>query len=459
MIIKTLREIAALAGGTLHDESKGDVSVRGVSTDTRTLREGNLFVPLIGSTYNGHEFLAFALEKKASAAFWAKDRPLPDANIPLVLVDDTTAAYQLLAKQYRMSLDVTVVGITGSNGKTTTKDILAAVLGTAGPVVKTIGNLNNHIGVPKTLLDMDETTRFAVVEMGTERPGEIALLSDLARPDVAILTNIGDVHLEELLSRENIAKEKLDIRKGMPSDGILLYNGDDETLKAVVDPASISQKTITFGLSEDCDVVAVSECSNSRGNFFSVDGISYRLPLLGNYQIYNGVAAVALGYAFNLTSDDIAEGFMQIDATGMRNELINCKGFDILNDAYKSNPQSLLEAFETMNLLSGYTRKIAVVGDMLGLGDAEREIHRDVGRKISPHQIDYLLTIGRLTDSLVEGASENFPPHRVFHFDSVNPLIEEAKNLICKSSLVLVKASRAMALETVVEELKQITVL
>ena len=220
---------------------------------------------------------------------------------------------------------------------------------------------------------MDETTRFAVVEMGTERPGEIALLSDLARPDVAILTNIGDVHLEELLSRENIAKEKLDIRKGMPTDGILLYNGDDETLKAVVDPASISQKTITFGLSEDCDVVAVSECSNSRGNFFSVDGISYRLPLLGNYQIYNGVADVALGYAFNLTSDDIAEGFMQIDATGMRNELINCKGFDILNDAYKSNPQSLLEAVETMNL-SGYRGRSRRRRHM---GWARAEIHRD----------------------------------------------------------------------------------
>lgn len=458
MIQKTLREIAAYAGGTLHDEKYADLEIQGVCTDTRTIVEGNIFIPLSGIKYDGHNFFDKSVEKGARAALWAKDHPLPDLDFPLILVEDPLLALQQLAKNYRLSLPVKVVGITGSNGKTTTKDIIASVLGERYKVQKTLGNLNNHIGVPRTLLSLDEDTDVAVVEMGTESFGEISLLTELARPDIAIITNIGDAHLDQLHSRDNIARAKLEILEKLSPEGTFLYNLDDSTLRRVLPEYTVSQKIISFGTALSADYVLKEIRSNYLGNTFTINDEEFTVPLLGNHQIYNGAVAVIVGKLFHLTPEEIAAGMTKIDATGMRNELVCCHGFDILNDTYKSNPQSLISAFETLYMLSGYRRKIAIVGEMLGLGEKEEELHRRVGEAIDQSQVDFVLLIGDLTVALREGALKNFNPSRVLHFDAVDPLVEAAKDLIIKNTLVLVKASRSLELELVIEELKFVTV-
>ncbi len=458
MIKRTLQEFADLSGGELIGASDPTLAISGVTIDTRTMDPGSIYMPIIGEKLDGHIFYNDAIDHGAVASFWNSSHSLPERRVPLILVEDTTAAYQRLAKNYRAQLGVKVIGITGSNGKTTTKDILSSVLDQRYRVTKTIGNLNNHIGAPKTLLTLDDNTDVAVVEMGTEDFGEIRLLTDIAKPDIAIITNIGDVHLEKLGSRDNIAIAKLEILEGLAEEGVFIYNGDDETLRKAVAQREIPQRVITFGVEPDNDYVIEEMSSDSTGNTFKIDGVVYKVPLLGNHQKYNGAVAVIIAELFGLSVKDIHEGLEEIDSTGMRNELICCQGFDILNDSYKSNPQSLTLAMDTLYMLSGYRRKIAIVGDMLGLGEHQAKLHREIGEQIDPDQIDYLLLYGPLTKHMELGALKNFPRDRVIHYDRKTELIDRAKNLIEKSTIVMVKASRALRMEEIIEGLVELKV-
>lgn len=453
---QTISTIARMSDAKLINVKDLNSPVHAISTDTRTIKPGDIYVPLIGERLDGHEFIDKAFEKGALACFCDKNHIKNDGNIYLI-VDDTLKAMQLLAKNYRNSLNTTIVGLTGSNGKTTTKDIIHSILKRKYRSQKTIGNLNNAIGVPRTLLELDEDTEVGVVEMGMDTFGEISLYVDMANPHISIITNIGDSHLQELGSKENVAKAKLEILENMTEDDIFIYNLDDEVLKSEVEKLDILPRVITYGKSQDADYRITPLSSGLQGSKFLINGESYHINLLGSFQVYNAAVAIIVAIEMGLSPIEIQKGLNVEDQTAMRTELISCDGFDILNDSYKSNPQSLLEALNTAKLLAGYKRKIAILGDMLELGTTEAELHFNVGQNIDSSAIDYILFYGPLSKDMMRGAAENFSNDRIFHFDSKPDLVDKAKYLISKNSLVLVKGSRALRMEEIIESIKDIT--
>lgn len=457
MLGLSLREIAQLANGKLNNEKFADLRVQVVSIDTRTIAPGELYMPIIGEKLDGHLFINQAFDKGALASFTHKENLIDDR--PFILVENTNQAFQDLAKNFRNSLDnLKIIGITGSNGKTTTKDIINSILKQKFNVRKTIGNLNNEIGVPRTLLRLEKNTDVGIVEMGTDGPGQIHKLTMMAKPDMAIITNIGDSHLELLKTKENIAREKLHIVDGLSDDGYFIYNYDDPILKKEVEAKNIKQKMISFGQEEGADYHIELLRTTANGSSFKVNNKYYQISLIGSHQIYNAAAAIIVAELLGMTEDQIISGLDVKNSTSMRNELISCNGFDILNDSYKSNPQSLKSALDTLGYLNGYKRKIAILGDMLELGQGEENLHREIGSYINPKEVDYLLLYGPLSRYIAEEALRNFPDGHVFYMDKKEDLIDKAKYLIIKNSIVLVKASRSLRLEEIVEALELINI-
>ncbi len=455
MITRTLIEIEKMAGGHGLQKEQSRI-IKGVSIDTRSISEGQLYVPIKGERFDGHGFIQKAVEAGAVAALWNENQPLPQVNIPLILVEDTVEALQRLAREYRLQINARVIGITGSNGKTSTKDILAGMLKTKYKTQKTFGNLNNHLGVPLTLLELEEDTEMAVVEMGISDPGEMALLTSIALPDAAIITNIGEAHLTTMGTKENIYTEKLKIAEGLKPEGIFVFNGDDEALREKVESLKLPQRLETFGEKPWNTYRPILKKLQEEGSLFVLEGMEEApmlLPMLGRHQIYNAAAAIAVARFFGLSFMEIREGLLNIDATGMRNELIVGKGLTILNDAYKSNPSSLRAALDTLYGLKNYRQKIAVLGDMEGIGSDEVEYHRVIGREIDPDEIDYLFTIGPLSKNLSEAAALRFPINRVRSFTSREEMIKEIKRILANNAIILVKASRGLQLEQVIEAL------
>lgn len=455
-----LKEIAKLSNGTLNDEKYSDLMVDIVSIDTRTIDSGEMYMPIIGEKLDGHIFVEEAFKKGAVATFCEVGKCSNIKNHPIVWVKNSNEAFTSLAKNYRDSLEnIKIIAITGSNGKTTTKDIIKSVLSSKYKVRKTIGNLNNQIGVPRTMLRFDKKTDIGVVEMGTDGFGQIEKLSNLASPDIAIITNIGDSHLHQLINKENVAKEKIHILDGLNPNGIFIYNLDDPVLSEIVKNTKIKQKIITFGQSENADYRINIIESNNNGNNFTVNNKNYITPLVGAHQVYNATVAIIIAELFEISYPKIIKSLEKEEISSMRSELISCNGFDILNDSYKSNPQSLASALETLYLFSNYSRKITILGDMLELGKNEIELHREVGRNLNPSKVDYILLYGPLSKYIAEEAQKNFGENRVFYFEKKDQLIDKAKYLIIKNSLVLVKASRSLRLEEIVEALKMLTII
>lgn len=452
MLNLTLEKIAELSNGKLNNEKFSDKIINLISIDTRTLDAGEMYMPIVGENFDGHIFIEKAIEKKATAVFSNIDKYHND-DFPIIYVEDTSKALKVLAKNYRKTLNTKIIGITGSNGKTSTKDLIASVLSKKYNIEKTLGNLNNQIGLPKTILNISKDTEIGVVEMGTDSFGEIEILSNIAKPNISIITNIGDSHLEKLLTKENIAKEKLHIIDGMPEDGIFLYNLDDEILSKEFNRLNINNKILTFGQSKDANFRIKFIESNNNGNLFSVNDRIYNISLIGKHQVYNATIAIAIGEILGVDYEDIKNSLMQNQSTEMRTELMSLDGFDILNDSYKSNPQSLLTAISTLKILEGYSRKIAILGDMLELGEEEADLHRNIGKQISSKEIDYLLLYGPLSKYIAEESIKNFPKDRVFYFNSKEKLIDKAKFIINRGSIVLVKASRSMHLEEIIESI------
>ena len=308
MIIRSLKDIQEMVHGSGLKTRHENIIVRGVSTDSRNIELDQLFVPLTGEFFNGHEFIYKAIEKGAVAALWNKNEPIPEVGFPLILVDDTLLALQRLASSYRNQLDLKVIGITGSNGKTSTKDILASLLKTEYKTQKTLGNFNNHIGVPLTLLDLEEDSKMAVIEMGMSNLGEIELLSSIAKPDVALITNIGEAHLEDLKTKENIIKAKMEILKGLKTNGLFLYIGDDSMLKEAVHNTPMNYEIMNFGMENFNSYQPQKVFVNEKGvSFFfkNVSSPTFFLPMLGEHQIYNATAAIAIARYFGISYDNI----------------------------------------------------------------------------------------------------------------------------------------------------------
>jgi len=457
MIRATLTQVAAFAGGTVTGGSP-NIDIQGVSTDTRSIRPGNLFVPLIGERFNGHAYAKAALDLGAAAVLWQADQGEPPAG-PSIVVDDTLAALQRLAANYRASLQVTIVGITGSNGKTTTKDMAAAVLGTTFRVHKTQGNLNNHIGLPLTLLSLSPETEFAVLEMGMSGRGEIELLTTIARPDAAVITNIGDAHLLQLGSRDEIAKAKLEIRAGLAEGGTFIVPGDEPLIDAYIGeaPGPDTARVVRFGEGAACDVRLASVELSAVDTRFRVEGspVEFAIPMLGKHNATNALAAIALGRAFGLSDERMAEGLRALQPTGMRIERIDGKnGTTIWNDAYNASPTSMRAALSLLADTRGFRRKFAVLGDMLELGPNEEAFHRDIGGALSPERIDYVYTYGELGRCIAEAALPNYPAGRVAAFETKEALAAALEREAAPGDLILVKASRGMKMETIVQHMR-----
>ena len=455
MIKRTLTQLATMIPGSVFHSGNEATVIEGVSIDTRTIQQGNLYIPIKGERFNGHTFVNKAIENGAVATLWNKDEENPPTDISVILVDDTLEALQQLAKSYRHELDIKVVGITGSNGKTTAKDMVKAVLDTTYRVLKTDGNFNNHIGMPLTILRLDETHDIAVLEMGMSSRGEIEFLSNLAEPDVAIITNIGESHLQDLGSRDGIAEAKLEITSGLAPTGQLVYNGDEPLLTSrVVNPVF---ETVTFGSSEQNDLYPSAISAEELGTTFTVSRettYSFFIPVLGKHNVHNALSAIAVGHYFGLDNETIAKGLKELKLTNMRMELVKrTDGLTFINDAYNASPTSVKAAITLMHDLEGYKQKILVLGDMLELGDQEKEFHKEVGEFIQAEKIDYVLTYGPLSVEIEQGAKNNFAEDKVMHFEEKDELVKKLTAITTREDVVLVKASRGMKLEEVISKM------
>jgi len=457
MIKRTFEQIHNMAKGLNQTNQYGDVLIEGVTIDSRNVKPNHLFVPLNGEHVNGHQFVEKAFLQGAAASFWQSDMPNPPEGLPLIIVEDVEAALQQLAKAYLQQVNCKVVGITGSNGKTTTKDMTSALLSEKYKVCKTRGNYNNHLGLPLTLLSMDEDTDVAVLEMGMSSRGEIEFLSTLAQPDIAVITNIGESHLLDLGSRDEIANAKLEIIAGMANGGTLIYQGDEPLLLDRIEGKYPHLRTLSFGRSEDSTLHATSIVQNQDTTSFKLaqNEDEYMIPVLGNHNVLNALAAILTARELQVSETAIKKGLKTIQLTNMRMEMVaGASGEKIINDAYNASPTSVKAAIELVEGMTGFENKHLVFGDMLELGPQEESFHLKIGELINPKEIKHLYTFGPLAEKIAEGARKQFSSENVHSFQDKSNLILKLKELTGAGDLILVKASRGMKLEEVVSALQ-----
>ncbi|HEU4962547.1 MAG TPA: UDP-N-acetylmuramoyl-tripeptide--D-alanyl-D-alanine ligase [Bacilli bacterium] len=461
MIRRTAGEVATLSGGRLI-QGASDQQVVGVATDTRKDMTGNLFVPIVGERFDGHDFIAQAQKQGAVAALWQTGRPRPQTEMALIEVDDTLQGLQRLAQGYREQLNVTVVGVTGSNGKTSTKDMITSVLSERFKVQKTLGNLNNHIGLPLMLLALEEDTEVAVLEMGMNHAGEIERLARFAHPSLGVITNIGEAHIEFLGSRSGIADAKCELIEQLPADGKAILFGDEPLLRERADKTQA--EVLWFGLQEGNDVRAVSaENLGLLGSRFSLPGDEtvYTLPVMGQHQLTNALAAIAVGLELGLTRKEIRDGLGKVKLTARRLEVKKARvGGMIIDDSYNASPTSMKAALKVLAEVPGDLR-VAVLGGMLELGADTARMHEEIGAFVARTGIERLVCIGELARLIADGAVANgFSQAHLFVTDDkeqashhVEALLQEATQTGADSATVLVKASLGIGLDVVVKQL------
>ena len=458
----TIGEVLRATGGKLL-QGEEKAFFQGISTDSRTVGEGELFIALKGPRFDGHYFALKALEKKAGGMLIEEDKAgdirwngfRPKA---VIAVKDTLRALGDLARERRRRYRTPVVALTGSNGKTTTKEMVSACLETTFPILKTRGNLNNLIGLPLTLLNLTEKERVVILEMGMNVPGEIRRLTEIAEPDVGLITNIQRVHLEGLGSLERLKDEKGELFRRMRRDGTILVNQNDPH---VIDLASeFSGQRITFGVEKSADVMAKEiRLRGTEGTSFRLilegEEIAIALPLLGRHFVSNALAAIAAATLFGIEVKKVKEALERFQPSPMRMELIHLEGGKtMINDAYNANPRSMELALETLAEMKGKGRAIAVLGDMLELGDFTEEAHRQIGERVEELSIDLLLTMGEEAPLVVESAIRHgFEPTRAKVVESHTEAILILKEVIREGDWILVKGSRRMVMEKIVEGL------
>lgn len=459
MILLTVGEIAK-ALGSLNDVSKwADIEITAVEFDTRKMVPGSLFVPLIGDV-DGHRFAETAKEKGAKAALWS--RPVEEApqDFPVIQVKDTLVALQELAKYYLNKVHPKVIGITGSNGKTTTKDMTEAVMSSRYRVHKTQGNFNNHIGLPITILSMPEDTEVVILEMGMNNKGEIEALSRIAEPDVAIITMIGESHIEFFGSRASIADAKMEITAGMKENSVLVYPGEEVLLQERVKTLKGIQLQ-TFGTSEKNHLYPLSVDSQMMKTTFTVNkvpGITIEIPVLGTYNVDNALAALTAGLALDIPIEESSPFLAQFDLTKNRTEWIEgMNGSMILNDAYNANPTAMKLVTENFSQLDNIGRKIVVLGDMLELGESSEELHVSVKEALDASQIEVVYLYGTEMRALYQALLNEgaFAESQLHYFaGEKEPLVKALKQTVQPNDHVLIKSSFGTDLLSVVEELK-----
>jgi len=434
-----------------------NMQITHVSTDSRDVGMNTLFIPLVGERFDGHDYVEDVIQSGVRIVFYQKDKPLPTERtegILYILVDDTLRALQQLAHYYKNLINPTVIGITGSNGKTTTKDIVSEVLKTTYKTHQTAGNFNNHIGLPLTILSMLPDTEMLVLEMGMNHFGEISLLTQIAEPHYAIITNIGESHIEHLGTRAGIAKAKTEITEGMHDNGYLIYDGDEPLIEQELIQRNFDgNRQIKCGYSgTDQYTIQVKQITEKHTEFQLNDTTDYEIPLLGAHHAKNASYAIALADKLDISTKRIQTGFNHISVTGMRFEWLEGKqGVHIINDAYNASPTSMQAAIEVVKDLQGFKKKILVLGDIFELGAHQERLHKQVAESITD-DISVLLTYGEMARVIAEEVKcqTNVEVH---HFTNVRELIACLQPFLERESLILFKASRGMHFEKIIDKI------
>lgn len=424
-----------------------------VSTDSRTLQAGDLFVPLRGENFDGHKFIQQAAERGAVGAMveesWRENGP---ENFGLIRVADTLVGYQTLAANYRASLPLKVIAITGSNGKTSTKDFVAATLTRKFRVTKTEGNFNNHVGLPQTMLAANREDEIAVWEIGMNHPGEIAALAKLAAADVAIITNVGIAHIEFMGSREAIAEEKGALAEGVAANGTVILNADDAFTESIA--KRTHAKIILAGI-ENGSVRATDITQHSTGSEFTILEGAHRcraqLPVPGSHMVQNAMLAVAAGRVFGLSLEECAVGLASTPLTKARLQIRDIDGIQFIDDSYNANPDSMKAALRTLVELDADGRRIAVLGEMGELGAESERGHRDVGEAAADLRIDELIAVGGIGAAIAHAAKKAGLEKSVA-VDSPKEAAELLEGSAAPGDLVLIKGSRSARMERVLDE-------
>jgi UDP-N-acetylmuramoyl-tripeptide--D-alanyl-D-alanine ligase len=446
-----LGEIAKFAGGSL-SSGDGTILIDKVSTDSRTIKRGELFVALRGENFDGHNFVETVATTGAAGAIvdsnWKGKVP---QNFALIRAKDTLVAYQQLAANYRKSLKLSVVAITGSNGKTSTKDFAAAVLARRFRVTKTQGNFNNHVGLPRTILEATSQDEVAVWEIGMNHPGEVAALAKVAAPDIGIITNIGVAHIEFMGSRERIAEEKGALAEAVGAEGTVILNADDPFTNGIA--ARARGKVILAGTT--AGTIRASEVNQSgSGTDFTILEGAHRcraqLPVPGLHMVQNALLAVATGRVFGLSLEECAAGLVAAPLTKARLQVKEIRAVQFLDDSYNANPDSMKAALRTLVELDAEGQRIAVLGEMRELGDEAERGHREVGETAAALKIDRLIAIGNVAATIAETAKRA----GLDNSSTVASTAEAAEllgELARPGDLVLIKGSRLARTEQVIE--------
>ena len=446
----TLKQIADWCGGKVSARFE-HLRVSRMQSDSRKVRSGDLFVALKGAKADGHDFAETAINHGAVAALVS--RPISE-KLPSIEVEDTLRAYGEIAAGYRKLTGVKVVGITGSVGKTTTKEMTASVLEAAYHTAKTEGNHNNNLGLPMTIMDMPENTEVAVLEMGMNHSGEMEYLSSIARPDLAIITNIGTMHIEHLGTREGILQAKLEIMRGMLDDGVGVFNGDEPLLWNI--RAIGKHKKYYYGIENHaCDVTATDIVELDDGVRFVVHGFGQQfelfVPMLGRHAVYNALAATTVGLLLGVKPEQIQARFSSFHNTGMRQKIYVKNGVTIIEDCYNAGPESTEAALDVLAGIKTDGRRIAVLGDMLELGNRSAAEHYRIGR-LAVGKADLLLTYGEHSVRTLTGAiTGGMNPKTTDHFDTHEDMAHMLKMRVSEGDVVLFKGSRGMRMEKVLQ--------
>ena len=449
----TLEEICSAVEGKLSDETKKTLTIDNITTDSRKIEEGCLFIPLKGEKFDGHDFIVSAFEKGALCCL-SEEENIDGSCI--IYVEDTKKALRDLAQYYLSTLNIKVVGITGSVGKTTTKDMIASVLLQKYNVLKTDGNFNNEIGLPLTVFRLDSSYDVAVLEMGMSHFGEISRLTKIAQPDVAVITNVGVSHIENLGSREGILKAKCEIFEGLKKGGTAVLNLDNDMISTIKGKTDFN--TLWFGVENKGDFYAENikamgldgiKCDIVHNN----EKLTVSISVPGNHMVLNALSAAAVGFALGLNGEEIKKGIEGFVPTGMRMSVEKTGYYTIINDVYNANPVSMKAAIDVLKKAEGV--RVAIMGDMFELGSYSKQLHEEVGVYAAKSGIEKLVFIGEASKdgfmaALCEGCG-------AVHYNSVDEFLkDDLKGLFAKGETILVKASRGMHFERIVEKLHEV---
>ena len=446
----TLKQLAAWCNGQILPEG-ADAAVTGMQHDSRNVHGGDLFVAIAGERFDGHCFVAKAREAGAAAALVSH---YVDDELPQILVEDTLTAFGDIARAYRLETDVPVVAITGSVGKTTTKEMVSCVLSGKYRIAKTQGNHNNNLGLPITVMEMPADTELAVLELGMNHFGEMSYLTSIAKPDVVVITNIGTMHIEHLGTREGILKAKLEIMEGIRDNGVAVFNGDEPLLWNLREG---THRRIYFGIENDqCDVVAEDIRQVDGGMYFTCRGLGqlFRIyiPQEGRHSVYNALAAATVGILSKVSPETIQYQLGLFHNTGMRQRVYEQSGYTIIEDCYNAGPESMEAALRVLAERQCTGRRIAVLGDMLELGSRAMAEHYRVGR-LAAASADLVLAYGDHADRVVTGAvTGGMNTKSARYFDNQTDMAQTLYHMAKPGDVLLFKGSRGMKMELVLKE-------